>query len=318
MALPPLNPLANLNFATLRSAVAPAISANIPTTVARILVSDDDVDIRRFYSALLPPLGFELIAVPRGEGLRTVELADRVRPDLLITDANKPGIDGYTICRELREDPRTRSINTLMVSAIDEWLQQRSGQQLRADDHLLKPFAIEMLLYRVISLLALDNAALGHVLRQTLITASDAPYHPLTGLPSVHELATALPTLTARGNWTALHVAIPHFSALVRAYGRAQADSLLLNLVGQLRRGPARVHLAHFGLGTDLLVLCAPDDSDALLKRIVPQFAAHARTHLPIFLDGRPALNCDLQLCVRRVNGSATLDKLSALWDALA
>lgn len=318
MALLPHNPLALSNTAIVRSAVSPAALAATPTTIARILVSDDDPDIRRFYTALLPSLGFELIAVPRGEGMRTVELADRLRPDLLITDANKPGIDGHTICRALRLDARTRHINTLMVSAIDEWLTQRTGSPSIADDYLLKPFAVEMLLYRVLSLLPLDSAALGRVLRQALLTASYAPYHPLTGLPSVGELATKLPALTGQGSWTALHLAIPYFSDLVRAYGRSQADSLVLHVLGLLRRSGVSAQLAHCGLGSDLLVFCAPPDAETLIARVAPHFATYARTRLPIFLDGRRALNCELQLRVRCASGTSPLDDLPTLWDALA
>jgi CheY-like chemotaxis protein len=318
LAFLPHNPLASSSTAILRSAVAPAAVPTTPTIVARILVSDDDPDIRRFYTTLLPTLGFELIAVPRGAGERTVELAERLLPDLLITDANKPGIDGHTICRELRQNAHTRHINTLMVSAIDEWLTQRIGQQPSADDYLLKPFAIEMLLYRVVSLLALDTVALGEVLRRLLSTATYAAHHPLTGLPGVHELALNLPTLTAHGNWSAVHIAIPHFSAVVRGYGRAQADALVLHLLGLIRRSRVSAYLAHCGLGNDLLLLCEPQHVDSFLHRVLPQFATYARTRLPILLDGRPALNCELRLCVRRVSGSAPLDNLPTLWDALA
>ncbi|NTU85641.1 MAG: response regulator, partial [Chloroflexales bacterium] len=127
--------------------------------LARVLVSDDDPAIRTLYGAILADHGFEYIGAPAGDGRATLELARRARPQLLVTDVNKPGLDGHALRATLRASSATAHIPILMVSAIDPGSDPRRTQPGPLDDYLIKPFLTEALVYRAAALLPLDDAA---------------------------------------------------------------------------------------------------------------------------------------------------------------
>jgi DNA-binding response OmpR family regulator len=93
------------------------------------------------------------------DGRQALEVADRTSPDLVILDWMLPGLDGLTVCRELR---RKHLMPILMLTARSEVADRVTGLQVGADDYLGKPFSIVELAARVASLLrrvALDSAA---------------------------------------------------------------------------------------------------------------------------------------------------------------
>jgi DNA-binding response OmpR family regulator len=75
-------------------------------------------------------------------------------PSLLILEATLPGMDGYTLCRQLRQDPKTQTLPILMLSRQDEVADKVAGFQAGADDYLTKPFYPQELVYRIKRLLA--------------------------------------------------------------------------------------------------------------------------------------------------------------------
>ena len=83
------------------------------------------------------------------DGGRAVEEARRLRPDLVILDVMMPVLDGLQACRLLKEDPATRDIPVIFLSALDDTDTKVSGFSLGADDYISKPFRVEELLARV-------------------------------------------------------------------------------------------------------------------------------------------------------------------------
>lgn len=110
-----------------------------------ILVIDDDEKITSLLRRSLAFEGFTVYTANGGyEGLRI--LVD-LEPDLVILDIMMPGIDGWEVCRRIRE--AGSSVPILMLTAKDDVRDRVKGLDLGADDYLIKPFALEELLARV-------------------------------------------------------------------------------------------------------------------------------------------------------------------------
>jgi CheY-like chemotaxis protein len=271
----------------LRSA-RPAALPPVPfRPLARILVSDDNPDIRQIYAALIVEHGFEYIGAPAGDGPATLELARRARPHLLITDVNKPGLDGHSLRRALRADPRTAHIPVLTVSAMDPWSERR-GALSPLDDYFLKPFAFEALLYRVVSLLPLNPAGHDRLVERARRLPCFEHFHPVTGLPCLHTLDGRLPALTAAPGWAALSVELAGFPALVRARGRPAAEALLARLGGVMRAAAAPdVFVAHVGFDPRMAAVGPAAAVAEFARRAAERFeavrrrAAQDAPHLP-------------------------------------
>jgi len=115
----------------------------------KILVIDDDEKITSMLRRSLAFEGYEVAVARNGqEGLRQMLEED---PDLLILDVMMPHMDGWEVCRRVRE--AGSGVPILMLTAKDEVADKVKGLDLGADDYLVKPFALEELLARVRSLL---------------------------------------------------------------------------------------------------------------------------------------------------------------------
>lgn len=114
-----------------------------------ILVIDDDEKITSMLRRGLAFEGYDVYTANNGaEGLSMILSAD---PDLIILDVMMPKIDGFEVCRRLREGGST--VPVLMLTAKDEVENRVKGLDIGADDYLVKPFALEELLARVRALL---------------------------------------------------------------------------------------------------------------------------------------------------------------------
>ena len=81
----------------------------------RVLVIDDDDDVRLLIRRTLETKGYEVEEISSGEGLEAAICA--FPPDLILSDVLMPGVDGLSLCRRLQEDPQTRHIPVVLVSA---------------------------------------------------------------------------------------------------------------------------------------------------------------------------------------------------------
>jgi CheY-like chemotaxis protein len=242
--------------------------------LARVLVSDDDPDIRQLYAALLLSHGFEYLGAPGGDGAATLELARRARPHLLITDLNKPGLDGRRLRAALRADSRTAQIPVLTVSAMDPWSGPRAAAPSPLDDYLLKPFAFEALLYRLVALLPLDAAGHDRLVERARRLPCFEHFHPVTGLPCLHTLAAALPRLTAAPGWAAISVTLAGFPGLVRRLGRGGAEGLLARLGGIAGAAGRGLVVAHPGFDPQIALVGPAGRLAQAAAAIVERFRA--------------------------------------------
>src|ERR1043165_5683554 len=115
--------------------------------MSRILVIEDEPDIRQVLEYNLRLAGHEVSAAARGlDGLR---LAREERPELVILDVMLPDIPGTEVCRTIKDNPQTRSLPVVMLTARGEEIDRVVGFELGADDYITKPFSVRELVLRV-------------------------------------------------------------------------------------------------------------------------------------------------------------------------
>ncbi|MGE5698271.1 MAG: response regulator, partial [Candidatus Sericytochromatia bacterium] len=114
---------------------------------ARVLIADDNTDMREYLARLLQGAGYRVEAVTDGHQALDAIRADV--PDLVISDVMMPGLNGLELVAALRADPRTTAVPVLLLSARAGQEASIEGLQAGADDYLVKPFAAAELLARV-------------------------------------------------------------------------------------------------------------------------------------------------------------------------
>jgi two-component system cell cycle response regulator len=117
---------------------------------ARILVVDDIEANIRLLEAKLTAEYYEVLTA--SDGPTALALAAREKPDIVLLDVMMPGMDGFQVCRRLKDDPETRHIPVVLVTALDGRADRISGLEAGADEFLTKPIDDVMLFARVRSL----------------------------------------------------------------------------------------------------------------------------------------------------------------------
>lgn len=120
--------------------------------MAKILIAEDERDIRDLIAFTLRFAGYEVFAASNGE--EAVELAPKVNPDLILMDVRMPRMTGYEACKILKADPDLKDIPVVFLSAKGQENEIQQGLASGAEDYLLKPFAPDQLTSRVKMILA--------------------------------------------------------------------------------------------------------------------------------------------------------------------
>jgi two-component system alkaline phosphatase synthesis response regulator PhoP len=115
--------------------------------MAKILIAEDERDIRDLVAFTLRFAGHEVFAATNGE--EAVELAPQVKPDLVLMDVRMPRMTGYEACRVLKANPDLKDIPVVFLSAKGQETEIQQGLAAGAEDYLLKPFAPDQLTNRV-------------------------------------------------------------------------------------------------------------------------------------------------------------------------
>jgi signal transduction histidine kinase len=119
-----------------------------PATVrGRVLVADDNADMREYVARLVRGRGHDVIAA--SDGLAALEMMRLHAPDVVLSDVMMPGLDGFELLREVRADPELRSTPVILLSARAGEEARIEGMAAGAADYLVKPFAARELLARV-------------------------------------------------------------------------------------------------------------------------------------------------------------------------
>jgi len=115
----------------------------------RIMLVDDDPDIVEMLGGLLEEEKYEVLYAYGGEECLEKLFSEEEDVDLLVLDLMLPDIDGYEVCRRLRQDPRFTSLSIIMLTARRDTVEKIAGLKVGADDYLTKPFDAHELLARI-------------------------------------------------------------------------------------------------------------------------------------------------------------------------
>ena len=119
--------------------------------MARILVADDDVDIRELVEFKLSTLGHDVVAV--ADCAAAIDACQASRPDLAVLDVMMPGVSGLDAIRAIRSDPSLADLPVILLTARAQESDVETGFDSGADDYITKPFSPRELASRVQALL---------------------------------------------------------------------------------------------------------------------------------------------------------------------
>ena len=122
---------------------------------SKILVVDDEPDIREIFGSVFSEEGYQLSFADNGKD--ALKMAAGEAPDLILLDAMMPQMDGFEVCRRLRLDPTTAEIPVIMVTALNDPDSRIRGLDAGADDFISKPFDIDEMQARVKTIIKLDR-----------------------------------------------------------------------------------------------------------------------------------------------------------------
>ena len=119
----------------------------------KIMVVDDEKEIRELLSIYLTEDGYDVIAAASGE--EAIDLAQSERPQVILIDVKMPGIDGVETCKRLKAAERTKSIPVIMVTAYQD--RDVEAYLEGADDFVNKPFDRTEITFRIRSMLRISH-----------------------------------------------------------------------------------------------------------------------------------------------------------------
>jgi DNA-binding response OmpR family regulator len=158
----------------------------------KILIVEDEATLQETLAYNLTRQGYQVEVA--GDGPAALETARRIKPDLILLDIMLPGIDGFEICRIIRQEMTTP---VLMLTARDEEIDRVVGLEIGADDYLTKPFSMRELMARVKALLRRVR-----IMREEFGAAQSAP--DVTGLLTFGNLEIDLNRREVRLDGTAV------------------------------------------------------------------------------------------------------------------
>lgn len=123
----------------------------------KILVADDDpLNLDLMADVLRSLRGHGVDVLTADDGLQAFNLVHEMQPELVLLDAEMPGMSGCEVCRQLRANPRTADITIFMVTANLRETQRREAYDAGVNDYILKPFDVHELRSRVMAVLGIE------------------------------------------------------------------------------------------------------------------------------------------------------------------
>jgi len=230
---------------------------------ARVLVVEDDEATRGALRALLDDAGYQSDGAPDGES--AVGVIRDSRFDLVLLDLGLPGMSGADLHRQVRQDPRTRFLPIVFLTAHSDRQAKLEQLEAGAEDFITKPYDADELLARV-----------GAAVRRSSGLRS---VNPLSGLPGNPTITEEIESRLARGDhFTLLYVDIDRFKEFNDHYGFTRGDSVITMLAEVLVQvaGAEQRFVGHIG-GDDFVLLARADEAESLAEGITRRFDERIR-----------------------------------------
>jgi PleD family two-component response regulator len=227
----------------------------------RILVVDDEPHIVHILKFTLEKEGYQVFTAENG--VIALEKAQEVDPHLVILDVMMPVMDGYEVCRKMREDFKMNQIPVIMLSAKGDPLARVEGLEGGANDYLVKPYSNDELLLRVKNVLDWN------------IKQKEA--NPLTGLPGNTAIERELKArINRKEPYAFLYIDIDNFKAFNDYFGYQKGDEIISYIAGVLTKsveklGSKQDFVGHIG-GDDFVLVTDPSRGQFMSKHIIEEF----------------------------------------------
>jgi DNA-binding response OmpR family regulator len=125
--------------------------------MAKILIAEDERDIRDLITFTLKFAGHEVFPTSNGE--EAYQKAIEIIPDLIVLDVRMPRMTGYEACEQIKAHPATHDIPVVFLSAKGQENEVKTGMEAGAEEYILKPFSPDQLVERVRAILEKNNKA---------------------------------------------------------------------------------------------------------------------------------------------------------------
>ena len=239
---------------------------------ARLLITEDDVDISNMLKIYFSGLGYEVDTALRGS--EALQKTHQALPHLIILDIMLPDIDGYEVCRRLRSNTRSSHIPIIFLTQKDERSDKLQGLELGADDYITKPFDIEELKLRV-------QGAIRRAERESLTD-------PRSGLPSGRLIEDQLRQIIRKNGWAFMDIRINDLEPFNEVYGFVAGDDVLRfagMLIGEVldEMGTPDDFVGHAG-GGNFIVITTEKAAANMAQKLKMRFAEEVKS-LYNFLD---------------------------------
>lgn len=227
----------------------------------KILIADDDPDIRDVLKITLTEENYEVIEARNGE--EALEIIRSKPLDLVLLDYKMPKMDGLQVCDLIKRDLLLAHLPIIMVTGKGEISDKIDGINSGADDYIVKPFEPKELLARI-----------RMVLRRT---QRDLEANPLTRLPGniaiLNELSNCI---EKKIPYAVCYVDLDKFKAYNDKYGFEHGDDVIREtariLLGAVKEyGNPQDFVGHIG-GDDFVVITTPDLTDRICEKIIHDF----------------------------------------------
>ncbi len=216
--------------------------------------------------------GYDIETVRRGD--KAMEKTQQQLPQLIVLDINLPDTDGYTVCKTLRTNTRTRHIPVIFLTDKDDRSDILAGLELGADDYITKPFDIEELELRI-----------ANAIRATeRLGLTD----PRSGLPSGRLIEDQLRELIRKGDWAYLDMRINHFDPFRDKYGFVAGDEVLrftAMLINEIvdEHGSPDDFIGHAG-NDNFVLITKREHADEIRDKVRKRFDDEVQSHYS-FID---------------------------------
>lgn len=229
----------------------------------KILIIDDTEFMIKLTSNILLEKGYEVVTAENGtDGIRMVS---EEKPDLVLLDIVMPGIDGFEVCKILRDDEGNNLMPIIILTAQGQEDDKLAGLELGADDYITKPFNPRELLSRV---------------QNTLLRIErNRRANPLTGLQGNIEIQNEINHRLAKKRvFSIIYLDIDNFKAYNDVYGFASGDRAIKMTADIISDN---VHtccsqcdfIGHIG-GDDYVIITTPQQVDTICESIIRDFDA--------------------------------------------
>lgn len=261
-----------------------------------LIVDDTPENIRVLMEALKDE--YRILAATSGEKALRMAVSEESPPDLILLDILMPGIDGYEVCRLLKNDDRTRNIPVIFVTAISEVMDETRGFRLGAVDYITKPFHPPIVKARVRAHVQLKL--------KTDMLEQLASLDGLTNIPNRRKFDEMIENEWKRAQrydmpLSVILIDVDQFKQYNDNYGHAAGDECLKEIARALKRCLKRPYdfIARYG-GEEFVVILADTDTEGTrqvgtcMKETVEELAiphgfSPVADHITISLGGATA-----------------------------